>query len=103
MSVLFDVDVEGNCGSGDILFVDICNIFVQSDGCLVVMVGVDDLVVVDIFDVLLIVCVDWVQEVCRVVQWLKDEWYEVYWLYWIVNCFWGSYIVFEEGLCFKIK
>ena len=45
MSALLDADAEGNRGSGDTLFVDTRNTFVQSDGRLVATVGVDDLVV----------------------------------------------------------
>ena len=44
MSALLDADAEGNRGSGDTLFVDTRNTFVQSDGRLVATVGVDDLV-----------------------------------------------------------
>ncbi|MEM8344727.1 mannose-1-phosphate guanylyltransferase/mannose-6-phosphate isomerase, partial [Morganella morganii] len=76
MSALLDADAEGNRGSGDTLFVDTRNTFVQSDGRLVATVGVDDLVVVDTSDALLIARADRVQEVRRVVQRLKDERHE---------------------------
>lgn len=58
MSALLDADAEGNRGSGDTLFVDTRNTFVQSDGRLVATVGVDDLVVVDTSDALLIARAD---------------------------------------------
>ncbi|WP_134549655.1 mannose-1-phosphate guanylyltransferase, partial [Pseudomonas aeruginosa] len=58
MSELLDADAEGNRGSGDTLFVDTRNTFVQSDGRLVATVGVDDLVVVDTSDALLIARAD---------------------------------------------
>lgn len=103
MSALLDADAEGNRGSGDTLFVDTRNTFVQSDGRLVATVGVDDLVVVDTSDALLIARADRVQEVRRVVQRLKDERHEAYRLHRTVNRPWGSYTVLEEGPRFKIK
>ena len=103
MSALLDADAEGNRGSGDTLFVDTRNTFVQSDGRLVATVGVDDLVVVDTSDALLIARADRVQEVRRVVQRLKDERHEAYRLHRTVNRPWGSYTVLEEGSRFKIK
>ncbi len=96
MSELLDADAEGNRGSGDTLFVDTRNTFVQSDGRLVATVGVDDLVVVDTSDALLIARADRVQEVRRVVQRLKDERHEAYRLHRTVNRPWGSYTVLEE-------
>ncbi|RUJ57885.1 mannose-1-phosphate guanylyltransferase/mannose-6-phosphate isomerase [Pseudomonas aeruginosa] len=103
MSALLDADAEGNRGSGDTLFVDTRNTFVQSDGRLVATVGVEDLVVVDTSDALLIARADRVQEVRRVVQRLKDERHEAYRLHRTVNRPWGSYTVLEEGPRFKIK
>ncbi|MCR3762722.1 mannose-1-phosphate guanylyltransferase/mannose-6-phosphate isomerase [Pseudomonas aeruginosa] len=103
MGTLLDADAEGNRGSGDTLFVDTRNTFVQSDGRLVATVGVDDLVVVDTSDALLVARADRVQDVRRVVQRLKDERHEAYRLHRTVSRPWGTYTVLEEGPRFKIK
>lgn len=55
MYVIGDQDVEGNFLYGDVLSVEIMNLMVCVDGKFVVVVGVLDLIVVDMFDVLLVI------------------------------------------------
>lgn len=103
LSELLEVDECGNWIEGEVLFVDVDNMFVYSDSWLIGVVGVCNLFVIDMLDVLFVVDCDCVQDVKYVYVEFKVCGYEVYKVYCMVYCLWGIYIVFEEGLCFKIK
>ncbi|WP_332763942.1 mannose-1-phosphate guanylyltransferase/mannose-6-phosphate isomerase [Pseudomonas koreensis] len=103
VAALIPADADNNRASGEAIFVDSHNNFVQSEGRLVAAVGVDNLIVVDTADAVLIAHADRAQDVRRVARQLKDKAHEAYRLHRTVSRPWGTYTVLEEGPRFKIK
>lgn len=103
MSGLVEPDAQNNRATGEAIFIDSRNTFVQSDGRLVAAVGVDDLIVIDTADAILVAHVDRAQDVRQVVKRLKDSNHDAYRLHRTVSRPWGTYTVLEEGPRFKIK
>ncbi|RON38803.1 mannose-1-phosphate guanylyltransferase/mannose-6-phosphate isomerase [Pseudomonas frederiksbergensis] len=103
LAALIPPDAQNNRASGDAIFVDSHNNFVQSEGRLVAAVGVDNLIIVDTADAVLVAHADRAQDVRRVAKQLKDKKHEAYRLHRTVSRPWGSYTVLEEGTRFKIK
>ncbi len=100
---LVEVDEQGNRASGDAIFVDCRNTFLQSEGRLLAAVGVENLILVETSDAVLAVHPDRVQDVRKVVQQLKQRGHDAYRLHRTVARPWGTYTVLEEGRRFKIK
>lgn len=96
-------DDVGNRATGNAVFVDSHNVYVQGDDRLVAAVGVQDLLVIDTPDAVLVAHPDKVQEVKQVVKQLKTQGHEAYRLHRTVTRPWGTYTVLEEGPRFKIK
>ncbi len=73
LAALLPHDANGNCitGTGDTIVLDTHNVFIHSTEKLVAVVGVQDLIVVDVEDALLITRPDRAQDVKRVVNELK--------------------------------
>lgn len=73
LAALLPRDDNGNCvtGTGDSIVLDAKNVFVHSTEKLVAVVGVEDLIVVDVEDALLVTRPDRAQDVKRVVNELK--------------------------------
>lgn len=65
-------DDEGNVITGDVELVDVHNSYVRSDGRLVAVVGLDDVVVVDTADATLVTRRDRSQDVKTIVDRLRD-------------------------------
>lgn len=103
VSALVAADAQNNRASGEALFIDSHNNFVQSDGRMVATVGVDNLIVIDTADAVLIAHADRAQDVRKVVKQLKEKEHESYRLHRTVSRPWGTYTVLEEGPRFKIK
>ena len=103
VSNLIAADAQNNRASGEALFIDSHNNFVQSDGRMVATVGVDNLIVIDTADAVLVAHADRAQDVRKVVKQLKDQEHESYRLHRTVSRPWGTYTVLEEGPRFKIK
>lgn len=103
VSALVAADAQNNRASGDALFIDSHNNFVQSDGRMVATVGVDNLIVIDTADAVLVAHADRAQDVRKVVKQLKEKEHESYRLHRTVSRPWGTYTVLEEGPRFKIK
>mgnify|MGYP006193322953 CR=1 FL=1 len=103
MSGLVEPDAQNNRATGEAIFIDSCNTFVQSDGRLVATVGVEDLIVIDTADAILVAHADRAQDVRQVVKRLKDSNHDAYRLHRTVSRPWGTYTVLEEGPRFKIK
>lgn len=103
LAALIPPDAQNNRASGDAIFVDSHNNFVQSEGRLVAAVGVDNLIIVDTADAVLVAHADRAQDVRRVAKQLKDKKHEAYRLHRTVSRPWGTYTVLEEGTRFKIK
>ncbi|APC16779.1 mannose-1-phosphate guanylyltransferase/mannose-6-phosphate isomerase [Pseudomonas frederiksbergensis] len=103
VSALVPADAQNNRASGDALFIDSHNNFVQSDGRMIATVGVDNLIVIDTADAVLVAHADRAQDVRKVVKQLKEKEHESYRLHRTVSRPWGTYTVLEEGPRFKIK
>jgi mannose-1-phosphate guanylyltransferase / mannose-6-phosphate isomerase len=103
MSELVSADAQNNRATGEAIFIDSRNTFVQSDGRLVATVGVEDLIVIDTADAILVAHADRAQDVRQVVKRLKDSNHDAYRLHRTVSRPWGTYTVLEEGPRFKIK
>ena len=103
VSALIDPDVDGNRATGEAIFVDSKNTFVQSEDRLVAAVGIENLMIIDTTDALLVAHPDKAQDVKTVVARLKKQNHEAYKLHRTVARPWGTYTVLEEGPRFKIK
>ncbi|MDR2551071.1 MAG: mannose-1-phosphate guanylyltransferase/mannose-6-phosphate isomerase [Desulfobulbus sp.] len=103
VSQLIDGDADHNRHTGEAFFYDSRNVYVQSEDRLVATVGVENLIVIDTADALLIVHPDKVQDVKKVVAYLKQQDHDAYRLHRTVFRPWGAYTVLEEGPRFKIK
>ncbi|MCO8309801.1 mannose-1-phosphate guanylyltransferase/mannose-6-phosphate isomerase [Pseudomonas mandelii] len=103
VAALVPADAQNNRASGDAIFIDSHNNFIQSEDRLVAAVGVDNLIIIDTADAVLVAHADRAQDVRRVARQLKDEKHEAYRLHRTVSRPWGTYTVLEEGPRFKIK
>ena len=103
VAALVPADAQNNRASGDAVFVDSHNNFIQSEDRLVAAVGVDNLIIIDTADAVLVAHADRAQDVRRVAKQLKDKKHEAYRLHRTVSRPWGTYTVLEEGPRFKIK
>ena len=103
VSKLIPEDANNNRATGEVVFVDTHDTFVQSEDRLVSTVGVDNLVIIDTADALLVARADKAQDVKEVVMQLKRQNHDAYKTHRTVARPWGSYTVLEEGERFKIK
>lgn len=103
VSDLVAPDGDNNRATGEAIFVDSKNTFVQSEDRLVAAVGLDNLMIIDTPDALLVAHPDKAQDVKRVVAQLKQQDHDAYKLHRTVARPWGTYTVLEEGARFKIK
>ena len=100
---LIQPDDNGNRTGGEVLLHDVHHCHIQSDGRLVGVVGVDNLIVIDTPDALLIADRDRSQDVKHLYTQLKGQDHDVHKLHRTVFRPWGTYTVLEEGRGFKIK
>jgi len=103
VSDLVAPDENNNRATGEAIFVDSKNTFVQSEDRLVAAVGIDNLMIIDTPDALLVAHPDKAQDVKKVVAQLKKQNHDAYKLHRTVARPWGTYTVLEEGPRFKIK
>lgn len=103
ISELTAPDERGNRIHGRAELHDADNCFVRSDGRLVGLVGVRDVIVVDTVDALLVAAVDRAQDVKQIVAKLKRGNDDTYRLHRTVHRPWGMYTVLEEGQRYKMK
>jgi mannose-1-phosphate guanylyltransferase len=103
VSGLVAPDQDDNRSTGDVLFVDSRNTFIQSEDRLVAALGVEDLTIIDTHDALLVARTDKVQDVRKVVAELKSRGHDAFKLHRTVSRPWGTYTVLEDGARFKIK
>lgn len=96
-------DAAGNRVVGEAVLVDVGNTFIQSEGRMVAVIGLDNLLIVDTPDALLVANRERAQDVKKVVQQLKLMNHESHKLHRTVARPWGTYTVLEEGRNFKIK
>ena len=96
-------DAEGNRIHGEALLHESSGCYVQSNGRMVGMVGVNNLIVIDTPDALLVADRSRAQDVKHIYAGLKAKGHETYKLHRTVHRPWGTYTVLEEGTGFKIK
>jgi mannose-1-phosphate guanylyltransferase / mannose-6-phosphate isomerase len=96
-------DVDGNRVKGTALMHDSTDCFVHSDGRVVGLVGVRDLLIIDTPDALLVADRKRAQDVKHIYAGLKNLGHDSHKLHRTVHRPWGTYTVLEEGEKFKIK
>ncbi|WP_207457930.1 mannose-1-phosphate guanylyltransferase/mannose-6-phosphate isomerase [Azospirillum sp. SYSU D00513] len=105
-SALWDVgtkDLNGNVALGDVMTEDARNCYVNSDGHLTALVGVEDVVVVVTDDAVLVAGRDKAQDVKLVVERLKKEGRPEPLNHRKVHRPWGSYQSVHSGARFQVK
>ncbi len=100
---LTEADADGNRIDGEALLHNASNCSIRSDGRLVGVVGVSDLIIVDTPDALLVASKACSQDVKHVYAELKARGHDSYKLHRTVHRPWGTYTVLEEGSRYKIK
>lgn len=103
MKELIAPDAMNNRASGNAIFVNSKNTYIQSEDRLVAAVGVEGLMVIDTKDALLVATEGRAQDVKSVVKILKDSGSDLFKTHRTVARPWGTYTVLEQGRGFKIK
>lgn len=100
---LVQPDADQNRATGEVLFIESRNTFVQSEDRFVAALGVNDLIIIDTPDALLVAHPEKSQDVKKIAARLKKDNHEAFKLHRTVVRPWGTYTVLEEALGFKIK
>ena len=103
VSELTEPDENGNRFEGEVLSHASRNNYVNSEGRLTALVGVEDLLVIDTPDAVMIAHKDHAQDVKHIVNQLKASSHTVHLLHRTVHRPWGTYTTLENGERFKIK
>ena len=103
VSELSTADENGNRVEGDATMHNSTNCFIQSNGRMVGIVGVDNLMIIDTPDALLVADKRHSQDVKHIYAALKAKGHDSYKLHRTVHRPWGTYTVLEEGEGFKMK
>lgn len=96
-------DEAGNRVNGAAVLVDAQGCYVQNDGRMVALLGLENVCVIDTPDALLVADRARVQDVKRIVQELKLQSHDSVRHHRTVHRPWGTYTVLEEGDRFKLK
>lgn len=96
-------DEQGNRIQGEATLHNVTNSYIQSDGRVVGVLGVDNLIIIDTPDALLVADRDRAQDVKHIYAKLKLQGHEAHKLHRTVHRPWGTYTVLESGPRFKIK
>jgi len=103
VSELTPADEDGNRFEGEVLAHGASNNYVNSEGRLTALVGVQDLLVIDTPDAVLVAHKDHAQDVKHIVGQLKAKSHTAHLLHQTVHRPWGTYTTLENGDRFKIK
>lgn len=103
VSELTPADEHGNRFEGEVLAHGASNNYVNSEGRLTALVGVQDLLVIDTPDAVLVAHKDHAQDVKHIVGQLKAKAHTAHLLHQTVHRPWGTYTTLENGERFKIK
>lgn len=103
MSNLVSADQNNNAIEGEAFIHNAHNCYVKSDGRVIGLVNVDDLIVVDTDDALLVANKNNVQDVKIIYEQLKQSNHPAHKFHQTVHRPWGTYTVLENGEGFKIK
>ena len=96
-------DEQGNRIQGEATLHNVTNSYIQSDGRVVGVLGVDNLIIIDTPDALLVADRNSAQDVKHIYAKLKLQGHEAHKLHRTVHRPWGTYTVLESGPRFKIK
>jgi mannose-1-phosphate guanylyltransferase/mannose-6-phosphate isomerase len=105
-TTLFDIeeaDGDGNVTHGDVVAIDTANSYIRSDGRLIGVIGLEDVIIVDTEDALLIADRGRAQEVRALVERISAEGREESNLHVTVQRPWGSYRGIDRGQRFQVK
>lgn len=98
-----DKDEQGNVTTGDIILEHTTNSYVNSEGRLIAVVGLDDVIVVETKDAVLVASKDKAQNIKNVVNILKAEKRPEFEFHREVYRPWGSYDSIDNGKRFQVK
>ena len=98
-----DKDKQGNVTTGDIILESTTNSYVNSEGRLIAVVGLDDVIVVETKDAVLVASKDNAQNIKNVVNQLKAEKRPEFEFHREVFRPWGSYDSIDNGKRFQVK
>lgn len=96
-------DPQGNVVIGDAILEDVSNSYINTEGRLVSVIGLDDVVVVDTKDAVMVSHKDSVQDIKKVVKKLKAEKRPEFEFHREVFRPWGSYDSIDSGDRFQVK
>ncbi|MGZ0783866.1 mannose-1-phosphate guanylyltransferase/mannose-6-phosphate isomerase [Pseudomonas saponiphila] len=105
-SALWDAeerDSKGNLRKGDVFTLDTTNCYIKSENRFVAAIGVDDLVVVETKDAVLVSKKDKVQDVKRVVDYLRSKNRDEHIVHKKVYRPWGEYDAIGAGERYQVK
>jgi mannose-1-phosphate guanylyltransferase / mannose-6-phosphate isomerase len=100
---LSEADGNGNRIDGRALMHNSTNCFVKSDGRMVGVVGLQNIIVIDTPDAMLVADRNSAQDVKHIYAALREEGHETYKLHRTVHRPWGTFTVLEEDSGYKIK
>ena len=98
-----DRSEDGNALQGDVLTQNARNSYIRSEGPLVAVVGVEDLVVVATKDAVLVSHRDSAQDVKKIVEQLEGRGSDRHILHSVVHRPWGTYEGIDSGPNFQVK
>lgn len=98
-----DKDKDGNVIQGDVVSLDSTNSMLFSQQRLIAAVGLKDIVVVETADAILVADKDHVQDVKRIVDWIKSEGREEHLNHRCVFRPWGKYDSIDMGERYHVK
>ena len=96
-------DKDGNRKQGDVLFYDTKNSSVIAEKKLIAVVGINDVIVIETHDATLVVHKSNAQDVKLIYAKLKEMNHEAHKVHCEVHRPWGTYLVLEDGIGFKVK
>jgi len=96
-------DGKGNALHGDILVEDAANCYARTDGPVVALAGVEDLIVVATPDAVLVTCRERSQDVKLIVDQLKTNGRDEHVSHTVVHRPWGTYQTTDQGPRFQTK
>ena len=98
-----DKDLQGNASVGDVMLHDTTNSYVNAEGKLVSVIGLDNVVVVETKDAVMVAHKDKVQDIKHIVNQLKAEQRPEFEFHREVFRPWGSYDSIDTGERFQVK
>lgn len=98
-----DKDAEGNATTGDVMMIDANNSYINAEGKLVTVIGLDNVVVVETKDAVMVAAKDKVQQVKEVVNALKAQDRPEYVYHREVFRPWGCYDSIDNGERYQVK